>query len=125
MMQFWNSFSQFSRSNIADQIHRIMETQWQKTIEVLTNSPSNQNNGECETVNLGDWRKAGRVENENFQTPKSSRNSRTNNQDDDNRKREVIEAYIELVRLRVVEFEKRSISKQSSFAASSKISERS
>jgi hypothetical protein len=76
-----------------------MEVQWQRTCEILT-SPTVDDKLHCfkkAHVNLIDREENCFVENENFQTPKTSRACKDDEDETDKRKRNMIEAYIELV----------------------------
>ncbi|XP_055379550.1 putative autophagy-related protein 11 [Condylostylus longicornis] len=89
------------RVDIAEKLHTVMETQWQKALEILTSPTTNVEHPKCTNPVLINKEKLDglsadsgitKPENESFNTPTSSRN-RTHNRKNDER----LQAYIELL----------------------------
>ncbi|XP_055912762.1 probable DNA double-strand break repair Rad50 ATPase [Eupeodes corollae] len=78
------------RADIAEKLHSVMEVQWQKALEILT-SPNSQTfeNKAVSTENVQST-----AENEQFETPKSSRQNRAA---DELTNADRLQAYIELL----------------------------
>lgn len=94
---------QSRRADIAEKLHTVMETQWQKALEIITSSSSEEKKKHrpIDVSKLDKERADGvsnlienKIENEIFQTPTSSRNQRG---DCDRRHSDKLQAYIELV----------------------------
>lgn len=83
----------FSRNDIAERLHGVIETQWQKTLEILTNTepPSKSIEPKMKQIFLNDFNEfrnltsskntLTKVENEIFETPNTSKFRKNNNFD--------------------------------------------
>lgn len=80
------------RADIAEKLHSVMEAQWQKALEILT-SPNSQANEKAEVMPNATHSTA---ENEQFETPKTSRQN-NNKSTEDPPHLDRLQAYIELL----------------------------
>lgn len=80
---------QIRRHDIAENLHSIMETQWKKTLEILTN-PSQPRNFELESVEVS--------ESDNNQQCRYQQPMNNLSRSEENLKSEMLRNYIEAVR---------------------------
>lgn len=88
------------RADIAEKLHTVMETQWQKALAIITSPSSEEEKKKHRTIDVSklDMERVSnllenKIENEIFQTPTSSRY-----RDGDRRHSDKLQAYIELVK---------------------------
>lgn len=102
---------QSRRADIAEKLHTVMETQWQKALEIITSPSSEEDKKKRRTIDVSKLDKEradgvsnlleNKIENEIFETPTSSRHH-------DRRHSDKLQAYIELVSFFILFIKKRA-----------------